>query len=310
MNCLLIINQNANKGKSIKIHDAICDAFKKTKHTYKIKRTTGSNDARQFSYEAVGKYDLIVACGGDGTVNEIVDGILNRSTEMNLPIESRPKLAIFPIGRGNDFAWMMDIENNNIDSIIDNINKNKFRVIDAGWFKGGSFINGAYFINGLGIGFEPTVNYNASKYKNVSGSMSYILALVHTLLHYPNAMNLKITHENGNIEKIHSQQLSIGNGRRMGSSFLMSPKAIVDDGLLDFVYAYKAISRFRILFVALKFFKGNQIYDSHFKMKKIQSVKIESDSNNIVAHMDGEMIGINLKKLEIEVKKNAIAIIC
>jgi YegS/Rv2252/BmrU family lipid kinase len=310
MKCLLIINQNANKGKSIQIHNDIYSAFENTEHSFEIKRTIGPDDARRFAYNAVGKFDIIAACGGDGTVNETVDGMLQRSTELNLTIDKRPKLAIFPIGRGNDFAWMMNIKSDNIEIIVNNITQNKSRVIDAGWCRGGRFPNGAYFINGLGIGFEPLVNYNASKYKNVSGALSYILALIHILSHYPKAMNLKVSFADGTNEAIHSQQVSIGNGRRMGSSFLMSPKAIVDDGVLDFVYAYRPISRYKIIFVALKFFKGKQLKDSHFKMKRIKSLIIESDQNDMVAHIDGEMIGINLKKIEIEVKKNAIAIIC
>ncbi|MGH4038354.1 MAG: diacylglycerol/lipid kinase family protein [Sphaerochaeta sp.] len=310
MNCLLIMNQNANKGKSVQIHQEIEKAFQNTKHDYVMRQTADANDARKFAYEAVGKYDVIVACGGDGTVNETVDGMLKRCEELELDIQDRPKLAIFPIGRGNDFAWMMDIDGDDIEHIVSNITNNKHKVIDAGWCRGGRFPDGAFFINGLGIGFEPTVNYNAGKYKNVSGSMSYIMALFHTLVHYPLAMNITIKNEDGTSEKVSSQQLSIGNGRRMGSSFLMSPKAIVDDGLLDFVYAYRPISRRVILLVALKFFKGKQIEDSHFKMRRIKSLMIESELNNMVAHIDGEMIGTTLNHLEIKVRERAIAIIC
>lgn len=310
MNCLLIINQNANKGKSTLLHDDICLAFEKSEHSFEIKRTAGPDDARKFAYDAVGSFDIIVACGGDGTVNEIVDGMLKRATELNLSIDMRPKLAIFPVGRGNDFAWMMNIKSNNIEAILDNITNDKYRVIDAGWCRGGRFSEGAYFINGLGIGFEPLVNYNASRYKNISGSLSYILALIHTLLNYPKAMNLKVSFEDETNETVQSQQLSIGNGRRMGSSFLMSPKAIVDDGVLDFVYAYRPLSKKIILFVALKFFKGNQLNDSHFKMRRITSLNIESEKKDMVVHIDGEMVGIDLQNIEIEVRKEAIAIIC
>jgi YegS/Rv2252/BmrU family lipid kinase len=310
MKCLLIINQNANKGKSLQIHEDIQKAFENTEHSFEIKRTKGPDDARIYAYDAVGEFDVIAACGGDGTVNETVDGLLQRSTELNLAIEDRPRLAIFPIGRGNDFAWMMDINSDNIENIVNNITQNKFRVIDAGWCKGGRFTEGAYFINGLGIGFEPLVNYNASKYKKVSGSLSYILALFHTLAHYPKAMKLEITYEDGTKEEVNSQQLSIGNGRRMGSSFLMSPKAIVDDGVLDFVYAFRPISRHGILYVATKFFKGTQIKDKHFKMKRVKSLFIESKEKNMVAHIDGEMVGIDLQQIEIKVVQSAIAIIC
>lgn len=310
MKCLLIMNQSANKGKSTQIHDKIRAEFENTDNTFELKRTKGPDDARIYAYDAVGVFDVIAACGGDGTVNEIVDGMLQRSAELDLAIEDKPRLAIFPIGRGNDFAWMMGITNYDIETIVSNISQNKYRVIDAGWCKGGRFPEGAYFINGLGIGFEPLVNYRAGLYKRISGSLSYILGLFSTLLHYPKAMHLKITYSDGVEEEVHSQQLSIGNGRRMGSSFLMSPEAIVDDGLLDFVYSYIPISRQAILFVATKFFKGKQLEDKHFKMKRVKSLTIESLKKDMVVHIDGEMVGVDLDNIIIKVKQNAIAIIC
>jgi YegS/Rv2252/BmrU family lipid kinase len=310
MECLLIINSNANKGKTAKLQEEIIKAFDKIGYNYKVIRTKGADDARTIAYESVGYFDLIAACGGDGTINEVVDGLLKRSQELNLSIEKKPVLAIFPIGRGNDFAWSLNIKSYDIKSVINNIKNNKQRVIDVGWAKGGRFPNGSFFVNGLGIGFEPTVNFRASKYKRVSGTMSYLLAFANTLAHYPKAMNLRICINGGLAEEINSQQLSVGNGKRMGGAFLMCPKAKVDDGALDFVFAYKPISRYNIFFVALKFFKGKQLNDTHFRMELIKSLIVESDKDNMVVHIDGEMVGTSINKIEILLKEKALAIIC
>lgn len=310
MECLIIMNSNANKGKTIKLQEKIISSFKELGYDYKIVKTEGSDHARKIAYDCVTKYKLVAACGGDGTINEVVDGILTRSQELNLSLEEKPTLAIFPIGRGNDFAWSLNIKSYDIKSVISHIKNNKQRVIDVGWCKGGRFPNGSFFVNGLGIGFEPRVNYRASNYKKVSGTMSYLLAFANTLIHYPKSMNLVLSIDDGLSEHINSQQLSVGNGRRMGGAFLMCPLAKVDDGFLDFVYAYRPISRNKIFFVALKFFKGNQIKDKSFKMKLIKSVTIESDKANMVVHIDGEMIGTSLDKIEILVKEKALSIIC
>lgn len=310
MDCLLIMNSNANKGKTTKLQDEIINSFKIIGYNYKVVKTKSADDARVIAYESVGHFDLVAACGGDGTINEVVDGLLKRSQELNLTIEKKPILAIFPIGRGNDFAWSLNIKSYDIKSVITNIKNNKQRVTDVGWCKGGRFQDGSFFVNGLGIGFEPSVNYRASKYKKVSGTMSYLVAFVNTMAHYPKPMNLIITSDDGTVENINSQQLSIGNGRRMGGAFLMCPKAILDDGLLDFVYAYKPISRRNILLVGLKFFKGNQLKDKHFKMKLIKSLIVESDKDNMVIHIDGEMVGTTINKIEILIKEKALTIIC
>lgn len=309
MICLLIINPNANKGKSKRIGEEILNSFKKTDNVLKIKTTTKKGDARVFAYEAVGSVDIIAACGGDGTVNEVSNGILSRCEELNLPIEKRPKLAIFPVGRGNDFAWMMGIDIKQVEQIIDNIVKDKHKVIDAGWCKGGDFPNGAYFVNGLGIGFEPLVNFKASSYKKISGALSYLFALFYVLKHYPRPMKLKVLFGK---EKVHleTQQISVGNGKRMGHMFLMTPSSVVDDGLFDVVYANQPIKKKNIIAVAMKFFSGKQVDDYRFSSRRETEIMIESEDNDMAIHIDGEKVGVGLKNIEILLKKKAIAIIC
>lgn len=305
---LVILNPNANKGKSSKLDKIILKAFKSENIVVDIIKSEARNDCRKIAYEAVGKYDFITAAGGDGTVNESIDGILKRSEELGLPIEKRPIFSILPIGRGNDFAWMLKINKLSINDIVKKIKNNNYKQIDVGFCVGGRFLEGAHFINGLGIGFEPSVNFIASSYKRVSGTLSYILALLNLLRHYPLPLDLRVEKESGIID-IKSQQLSIGNGRRMGGAFLMTPKAILNDGYLDFVYAAKPIAKNKIIKTAIKFLSGKQLYDEHFSYSKEKWINIFSKNHDMPIHIDGEMVGKKVDKIEITIKEGAINVI-
>lgn len=217
--------------------------------------------------------------------------------------------SILPTGRGNDFAWFLEINGKDINSIVKKIINNEYKPIDVGYCIGGRFLEGTHFINGLGIGFEPSVNFIASSFKKVSGTLSYVLALFQMLRHYPIAMDLEIETMSKTF-KIKSQQLSIGNGRRMGSAFLMTPKAIIDDGFLDFVYASKPIEKNKILKTAIKFLSGKQLDDPHFSFSREKWIKITSTKNNMPIHIDGEMVGKEVKTIEIYIKEKALKVIC
>ena len=305
---LVILNPNANKGKSSKLDKKISQAFKSVNIDVDIIESKAINDCRKIAYEAVGRYDFITAAGGDGTVNECIDGILKRSEELSLPINERPIFSILPVGRGNDFAWMLKINKLHINDIVKKIKNNNYKQIDVGYCIGGRFLEGAHFINGLGVGFEPSVNFIASSYKRVSGTFSYILAVLNLLRHYPLPLDLKIETESGIID-VKSQQLSVGNGRRMGGAFLMTPKALLDDGYLDFVYANKPIAKNKIIKTAIKFLSGKQLNDEHFSYSKEKWINIFSKNHDMPIHIDGEMVGKTVEKIEITIKEGAINVI-
>lgn len=305
---LVILNPNANKGKAIKLENKIYKAFIKEGFEIDLVKSKGVEDCRKQAYQAVNKYSFICAVGGDGTVNEVVDGILKKAEEEKINKEDLPLLAIFPIGRGNDFAWMLNIRNLSIEDIIKKLKEEKPKPIDVGFCVGGLYPNGCHFVNGLGIGFEPSVNFIASDFKRVSGTFSYILALIQMLRHYPNPMKLKIEKESGLFE-IESQQLSIGNGKRMGGAFLMTPKAILDDGYLDFVYAHKPIAKNKILKTAIKFLSGKQLDDEHFSFSREKWLNIYAQNSCMPIHIDGEIVGKNVEKIEIYIKNKVLNVI-
>jgi diacylglycerol kinase family enzyme len=160
----------------------------------------------------------------------------------------------------------------------------------------------------VGIGFEPMVNYVASSFKRISCMASYLLGFLQVLLNYPKAVPLTITTEKEKIV-LETQQISVCNGRRMGSTFIMGPKAEVDDGLLDVVYANTPIAGSKILWYALKFFSGTQLKSKKFSMIRSDEVKIEAAEDLLVCHADGEGVSQGCRTIEVKLYKNGLKFI-
>lgn len=296
---LVILNPQAAKGKA-KTHEATIRRLCGERAT--LVETEQAGGAQALAYQAaMDGWPIVVAAGGDGTVNEVVNGICDAHRDGSV----QPKLGIIPVGRGNDFAWAMSIPRS-IEEAVAAILSGKERTIDVAIMHGGNFPDGRWFINGLGVGFEPLVTFAASSFKHLSGVPSYVMGLIKVMINYPKPYDLEIIHD-GELSYAKSQQLSVCNGRRMGSSFIMAPDSIVDDGLLDIVYSNVPIAPYRFLPIAVKFFKGNQVKLKEFTVKRAKEVILRSRDNPMPVHIDGEEVSLGC--MEISIKLHAASIV-
>ncbi|MCF7934132.1 MAG: YegS/Rv2252/BmrU family lipid kinase [Spirochaetia bacterium] len=301
----IILNPTAAKGRARSMSVAIEQKLLSLGCSCTMEHTQEAMQAAVMAGTAVADgVDVIVAAGGDGTCNEVVNGMMQAAVSG----AKLPELAIFPIGRGNDFAYIFSIPKT-VDAFCRLLISGRARKIDVGKVTGGIYPEGRFFINGIGVGFEPMVTMKASEYRRISGVPSYVLALLHILSHYPKAvdMTLKI---DGRELVIQSQQLSVCNGRRMGGAFLMGPDALADDGLLDLTYANHPLTGLQILALVGRFLKGTQKSHSAISAARITSLKILSPSGKLVCHADGETIAIDTDRLEVGMYAHAISLIC
>ena len=282
----ILLNPHAAKGKGLVRKKEILSLFSQGGYEATVVITEKGIGASTLAYQAtIEGWPTIIAAGGDGTVNEVVDGVLRAVTEKQIPA---PNLGVLPIGRGNDFAWAMGIPLN-LKKASKLIIAGKTRTIDAGISYGGHYPQGRYFINGLGMGFEPLVNFIASDFKHVSGTLSYILAVIKILINHPQPFHVELTLD-GETQYLETQQLSICNGRRMGGAFIMGPDALFDDGYFDVVFANRPIKHARLLRIALKLFKGTQVKLPVFSVVRVKKVALVSKNNPMPVHVDGEEI--------------------
>ncbi len=279
---LLIINPKASKGKGKEKAETIRSYFEKAGIKADIAYTLSEGHAETIAYEAAEKgYENIIACGGDGSVNEVINGIMKSGKDV--------RMGIIPIGRGNDIAWNYGIGKNMEDS-VSRIIRGEGRRVDVGLVRGGHFPDGRYFLNGNGYGFEPLVTFLAMDFKKVNGIVSYVLAFIRIMINPPKPYSVTIKTDE-KVDEVETQQISVSIGRRMGSTFMLAPNAIVDDGYFDLMYTVHPFTRFSLILAVLRFLRG-----THLKAKKdfegyrTKKVEIISRRDDISSHVDGEVV--------------------
>ncbi len=275
--------------------------FREAKLDYVLQRTEYVGHALKLAREASG-YDVIVSAGGDGTANEILNGIL----ESDNKTMSQPAMAVIPVGRGNDFAYSMGIPAT-IAEACQCISENNRRKVDIGRVYGENFPNGRYFGNGVGVGFDAVVGFESLKLKLLTGFASYIVAALKTTLLYFNAPRLKLVTPEG--EHIGQYlMVSIMNGIRMGGGFYMAPESLQADGYFD-LCVVNQVRRRELLPLISKFTKGTQKGDPAVTFLRTKHLEIHAEEGGIPAHADGETVCEKGKSIRIELHPEKLEMI-
>ena len=229
-------------------------------------------------------YDVVVAAGGDGTVNEVINGLM----AAKLNGKKIPCLGVLPAGRGNDFAGSMGIPGD-IARAIHVLTEGKTRKVDIGQLIGGDYPAGKYFGNGVGIGFDTIVGFEAAKLPSfLSGTPGYLIAAIKTMFLYYKAHRFRIVLDKETIEQP-CLIVSVMNGKRMGSSFMMAPRSKPDDGLLNLMIVDQ-VSRMGVIKLMGKIMAGKQEGQPHVRMPLSSSVEITALTGSLPVHADGETI--------------------
>jgi len=293
-NIWVILNPTAGKGKAIRQKPKIEKILKESGRNFQINLTESPGHAIEMIQNlAIHEDDIVVAAGGDGTCNEVVNGLLLRKEKFSKP----PIFGLIPIGRGNDFSATPNLPLN-IDDALKIILNGKISPLDAGIIKGGFFPEGRYFINGVGIGFDTKVGFEAAKMKIKSG-LTYMIGALKMLARFEPSPIIQIKYDNEEVT-LSAVLVSIVNGRRMGGSFFMGPNAILDDGLLDICYVKHPAKRTYLLKIFSHYTKGTQSQCDGVFMARGLKFSLKALEGSMAVHCDGETICYDGKELEIE----------
>ena len=297
----IILNPAAGKGKAAKQFPKIDHFFRANWKNFEIITTKGPGDALNIARDLpIGENDIVVAAGGDGTCNEVINGLLLRK------LPSPPVFGILPIGRGNDFSYTPGIPQD-IDKALQLLLEVKTKPLDAGFVKGGFFTEGRYFINGIGIGFDTKVGFEAAKLKIKSG-ITYVVGALKMIIRYEPSPVLQIKFDDKEVT-LPAVLVSIVNGRRMGGSFYMGPEAELDDGLLDICYVEHQKSRIDLLKILSHYTKGTQKQCKGVTFNRALKFHLNAKEGSMAAHCDGETICYEGKELEITCIPGALRLI-
>jgi len=239
-------------------------------------------------------YCPIVAAGGDGSISEVVNGML-AATDGRQP---RVPLGIIPLGSADDLADQLSLPKD-IVAACRVILEGCERLIDLGR------VNGRYFDNNSAVGLEPMVTVTQEKMQRVHGTPRYILAAVRTILaHRPWQMRL-VWDDGEYVGK--ATLVSVGNMRRTGGAFYMTPRAEPDDGLLDFVFA-GGMSRLRLLRLLPTTFNGSHVDQPEVYYVRTTRLTIECDPPTPI-QADGELFDRTATHITYEVIPAALRVL-
>jgi diacylglycerol kinase (ATP) len=246
-------------------------------------------------------YDMVIAIGGDGTIHEVVNGL------MRIPEEKRPIFGIVPVGSGNDFAHAIGLPEKPDIALVHAL-RGKPQPVDLGMLSDETGRK-EYFDNTLGIGFDAVVTIRSHKLPVVRGFLMYLTAVIQTIIMNFNPMQLHVETDTESWD-MPSLMLTLCNGPREGGGFLVAPQASNTDGVLEYATIRK-VSRLMMFRLVPEVMKG-----THGRFKQVQTgifhkMTLSSD-RALYIHADGEIYtGFNtdIRKLSIEVIPGALQVV-
>lgn len=292
---LILVNPTAGRGNGEKMYPVIEQRLQAAGLDFEMRRTERVGHASQMAVEAqAGGWEVVVAVGGDGTANEVIDGLLRARRDG----QDGPAMGLIPVGRGNDFSFGVGIPHD-LEAACQILATGQRRWIDVGYVIGGDYPQGRFFGNGVGIGFDAVVGFEALKLKRLSGFPSYIVAALKTIALYFNAPMVQIEMDDQTLTQP-ALMVSIMNGRRMGGGFMMAPEGMIDDGRFDLCIAGQ-VSRPGIFLLLPRFMQGSQAGHPAIQMARSARVRVTAVNGSLPAHADGETLCVKGQQLELQI---------
>lgn len=267
-----IVNPVSGNGRTRRILPTLVKLAKRLGMDFDLQVTKAPQHATELAGEHSSQFDIIVAVGGDGTVNEVAAGTLRSGAAMG----------VIPTGTGNDFIRAVG-RLRNLHEYVQRIVAGKVRALDVGILTLRN--NDLLFVNGIGIGFDAEVARESLNVRRLRGLSRYLYSVIRTLYKYKSS-RMRITMDDVTIEK-KIYLAAVGNGISAGGGFLLTPNAVLDDGLLD-ACIVSDVSVGRVLRLMPTVLKGEHTKYPEVTMARASSIRIESE-RPVSIHRDGEV---------------------
>lgn len=246
-------------------------------------------------------YSYFMIIGGDGTINEVVNGVLSSSMQ-----KDKPKFAFIGIGTGNDTIKTFKIPSNP-KKALKLLEKGSFRSIDLGkvYYQNKKRERASrYFVNIAGMAFDAAVTDNANKEKPSMGKLAYLKGVYSTLKTYKPVFVRVIIDDKEPIEDI-MFSLNVANCKYSGGGMLIAPHAIPDDGIFA-ITLIKNIDKWKIVRNIYRLFNGTLEKVEEIELYRGKKVRVEGDAS-ILVEVEGELLGA--VPFEFEMNTHAIELL-
>ena len=295
MNIQLIYNPNAGGGRGDKLYPLILKALRDKRHTVTPYRTLYRFHATEIAKHIdVNACDLILAVGGDGTVYEVLNGIMQNTSS-----KEHPLMGVIPVGTGNSFS--VDLNMKKWEDGLKAVFQGKSRGVDILEFitEGDKF----YSINAIGFGLVADVSDLGNKMKKFIGKTAYTVGAVMEIMRFkPQNTKLEV---DGKLYEYNGVFTNFSNSVWIGGNMKLSPNSIIDDGLAECL-VLEDLPKKDLLKVFPKVFEGNHLTVPQLSVYKGKHFKVWSDSPKI-CNPDGEIFGVT--PLELTVLQKEITVL-
>jgi diacylglycerol kinase (ATP) len=269
----LILNPAAGRGAARRVEGMVSRAFRSQGWSIDLVRTERPGHAQELAAQAArAGARHVIAIGGDGTVHEVANGLLNA--------DSDAALGVIPIGSGNDFAKLAGLYRHNPVRAVARLVTARTRRFDAGR------VLNEWFVNSVGFGFGAAVVRARNAMQNLRGFLSYLVPIVKTFFKFqPPLFDLAAP---GFRERGYMMMVEVCNGTTAGGSYRFAPDADPTDGKLD-ICLIRRVSLPRFLVAIPRVMRGTHIRMPEVALIKAAKLVIRSPEQPLLVHIDGEL---------------------
>ena len=273
----MIVNPVSKTGKAAEVKDAVCSLFDaKLGSFFECRETSYACHATEIAASAEA-FDTVIALGGDGVINEIVNGL------MRISAEQRPVFGIIPVGSGNDFARTLHVSED-IECACNTIFEYKTRRQDVG------MCNGIYYVETVSFGLDAAIALDTMERRKNSektGNALYFEAGLNQILFHRDMHSYAATIDNGKTIKGASLTFAVQIGTTYGGGFKICPEANPSDGLLDVCIAHPPLGLFASLALFVKAKEGKHTQHPNIEMFQCSNLVVDFE-HPVPSQRDGE----------------------
>lgn len=305
MRIALVLNPAARSGRTGREADAVAADARAAGLDATLYRTAAPGDGARLarSIAASGTVDAVVAVGGDGTVHEVVDGLLAAGAPV--------PFGVVPLGTGNDFVKLLRTPRDRRGALA-SLADASVRHLDAirlRWRAGpGAAWEDGTCANTLGVGLDARVAVEAVRFKRYGSLAGYLLAVAAALRGWRSPVARVWLDDAAEPAFAGPFFLcTVGNGTCSGGSYYLTPDAVPDDGVLDVcIVAEQRLWRVPVL-LALAM-RGRHVGQRGVTMARARRVRVEVDTPSAL-HADGEVMTASARVVEVEVWPGALPVL-
>jgi diacylglycerol kinase (ATP) len=299
---LIILNPWAGRGAAAQRRGELEAALAQAGVAFDLVATHARGGATELAWQAIERgYDPIVAVGGDGTINEVVNGIKGAEAATG----RRARLGIIPLGTGSDFIKTLDgVDANDIAGGVRRIAGRVARPVDLGRVQVADG-EARFFINAVGMGLDAQVAAESLKLTHLKGMAVYLVAIIRALANY-RAHPMTVEYDQQRLQR-RLLFASIANGRCQGAGFWLTPNALVDDGMLDLCLVDN-LRLDQIIRYIPRLMEGTHTSLKQVTMGRARHIRVTCSAPVPVA-TDGEVISVAARDITVETLPDALDVL-